>query len=70
MKTKFDWWFWFGSTFSVVLKYTRSERALGRARVMLFSRQQAARCFFFKKDLNDRALNNRRGAFFAPAAES
>jgi hypothetical protein len=57
-------------TLSVVFKYTSSERAFGRARVMLFPRHRAARCFFFKKVRNHRALNHRRGAFFAPAGNS
>jgi hypothetical protein len=32
-----------------VFKYSRSDRALGRAPEMLFSRQPATRCFFEKK---------------------
>jgi hypothetical protein len=56
--------------FDVLFRYTGGDRASGRARVMLFSRQRAARSFIFKKDRNDRALNDRRKFFFAPAGNS
>jgi hypothetical protein len=53
-----------------LLDDTRGERSSGRARIMLFLRHRAARSFIFKKDRNDRALNDRRGAFSAPAGNS